>query len=90
MPNKVVIFPAGKQTEAQAYVTACDTHFAATFEPGGKFGYIRQDAFGQWVAPYYGPPWEFTAGAPFDPPTEVEALRADGVLHDFAVWPPDE
>lgn len=90
MPNKLVIFPSGKQTEAQAYKDACDTHYAATFESGGMFAYIRNDAFGQWVVPYYGPPWEFITGQPFNPPPEIEALRTDGVLHDFAVWPEEE
>ncbi|MDH6265556.1 hypothetical protein M2360_000946 [Rhizobium sp. SG_E_25_P2] len=90
MANKVVIFPESKEAEARAYVAACDAHFAATFEPGGIFGYVRNDAFGQWVAPLYGPPWEFITGEPFAEPAECAALRVDGVLHDYAVWPEDE
>ena len=90
MANKVVIFPETKQAEAQAYADGCDVHFAATFEPGGQFAYVRPDTFGQWVVPFYGLPWEFNTGEPFAEPVECAALRVDGVLHDFAIWPADE
>ena len=90
MPNKVVIFPEAKQADAQTYKDACDAHFAATFEPGGTFAYIRNDTYGQWVVPYYGHPWNMDGVTPFNPPAEIEALRVDGVLHDFAVWPEEE
>ena len=29
-------------------------------------------------------------GVPFEEPAECLALRADGVLHDYALWPEDE
>lgn len=87
MPNKVIIFPVEKKTQADAYKAACDAHFATTFQAGGVFAYVATDAYGQWVVPYYGAPWEFITGQPFTPPPEIEALRADGVLHDTAVWP---
>lgn len=90
MANKVVIFPEGKQASALAYKAGVDAHFAANFEPGGVFAYVRTDAFGQWVVPFYGPPWEFITGQPFSEPSGCAALRVDGVLHDFAVWPPEE
>lgn len=90
MPNKVVIFPETKEAEAEAYVAACDAHYAATFEPGQGFGYVRLDVFGQHVTPYYGPPWYFIEGVPFEEPAECLAARADGVLHDTAVWPDEE
>ncbi len=47
MANKVVIFPEGKQGEADAYKAGCDAHYAASFEPGGQFAYVRNDVFGQ-------------------------------------------
>lgn len=90
MANKVVIFPETRQAEAQTYTDACDAHYAATFEIGGIFAYIRNDAFGQWVVPYYGPPWNFDGVNEFAPPAEIEALRVDGVLHDSAVWPEEQ
>lgn len=90
MANKVVIFPDTMLAEAQAYKTACDAHYAANFEPGGQFGYVRPDVNGDWVAPFYGPPWEFITGQPFEEPAECEALRVDGDIHDFAIWPVEE
>lgn len=90
MANRVVIFPTEKLASAEAYVAACDAHYAANFEPGGVFGYVRPDAEGQHVAPYYGPPWEFITGQGFTEPAECAAARVDGVIHDFAIWPPEE
>lgn len=90
MANKVIIFPSTKKIQADAYKAACDAHYAATFEPGGIFAYVRPDAFGQWVVPYYGPPWNFDGINLFTPPANIEALRVDGVLHDFAVWPEEQ
>lgn len=90
MANRVVIFPVEKQAAAENYKTVVNAHFAATFEPGGAFAYIRNDAEGQWVVPYYGPPWEFNIGEGFTEPAECIAARADGVIHDFAIWPPEE
>jgi len=90
MANKVVIFPESKEAEAQAYRNGVNAHYAATFEPGGQFAYIRNDAYGQWVVPFYGPPWEHVTGTPFAEPAECLALRSDGVLHDSAVWPTEE
>jgi hypothetical protein len=90
MANKVVIFPEAKQAEATAYVAACDAHYAANFEQGGRFGYVRPDAFGKWVTPFYGPPWEFIEGQGFVEPANCAALRADGEIHDTAIWLQDE
>lgn len=87
MANKVVIFPEAKQAEAEAYKAACDAHYAANHEPGGIFAYIRNDAFGQWVVPHYG---LVLNGEPFDEPEGFAELRAEGMLHDTAVWSPEE
>lgn len=90
MPNRVVIFPATKLAEALAYKAACDAHYAATYEVGGVFAYVRPDYEGQHVVPLYGPPWNFDGITPFVEPPECAALRVDGVIHDFAIWPPEE
>lgn len=81
--SKVIIFPEAKQLEAQAYADGCNAHYASNIEPGGTFTYLREDAFGQHVTGYYG---EVVNGLPFVEPGECLALRADGVLHDSAVW----
>lgn len=86
--SKVVIFPVGKEAPALAYANGCNAHYAANVEIGGAFTYPpRPDAFGQSVTAYYG---EIVNGLPFTEPTECAALRSDGVIHDFAVWPPEE
>lgn len=87
MPNKLVIFPESKQAEAEAYKNAVNVHYAATFEPGGLWAYIRLDAFGQHVVPLYAEPWFFADPGDFTEPPELAALRVDGVTHDFAVYP---
>ena len=86
--SKVIIFPIGKEAEATAYANGCNAHYAANIEPGGTFTYApRPDIFGQSVTAYYG---EIVNGQPFEEPAECLALRADGVLHDSAVWPVEE
>ena len=89
MANKVVIFPVTKLAEAEAYAAECNAHYAANFEPGGQFAYIRPDYMGQHVVPLYGPPWTFD-GTPFDEPAECAALRVDGVIHNEAIWPDED
>lgn len=85
--SKVVIWPVGKEVEAQAYHDAANTHYAANYEEGGQFTYIRNDAFGQWVCGYYG---EILNGVPFEEPQGFAELRADGVVHTSVVWPTEE
>lgn len=86
--SKVVIFPIGKEAQAQAYANGCNAHYAANIEPGGAFTYPpRPDAFGQSVVAFYG---EIVNGAPFVEPAGCLALRSDGVLHDSAIWPIEE
>lgn len=84
--SRVIIFPASKEAAAQAYADGCNAHYAANIEPGGMYTYLRNDAFGQWVTVYYG---DLVNGLPFEEPAECLALRSDGVLHDFAIWPED-
>mgnify|MGYP000343616901 CR=1 FL=1 len=88
MPNRLVIFPVEKHTEAEAYQTAVNVHYAANYEPpDGQWAYLRNDAFGQWVVPLYAPPHYWLEPGDFTEPPELSALRVDGVTHDFAVWP---
>jgi hypothetical protein len=90
MANKVVIFPVGKETEARAYAAWTDNN--NPFPENGQEGswaYVRNDVFGQWVVPYLGPPFTYS-GVVFEEPEGGEAMRADGVLHDQAVWPAEE
>lgn len=86
MTNRVVIFPSGKQTSANSYSAACDTAWAA--RDGGGFSYVTVDAFGQWVVPYLGPPFEYPVGTVFEEPAPCLAARDDGVLAD--TWTPPE
>lgn len=86
MPNRVVLFNSA--AEATAYRDACNADYAARFEPGGTFAYLRQDAQSHWVTPYYGPPWEFIGGEPFNAPPEIEALCV-GEIVDTVTWPED-
>jgi len=83
--SKIVIFPIGKETEAQAYADGCNAHYTVHVEIGGIFTYQpRPDIYGQKVVAYYG---EVVNGAPFTEPAECLALRADGVLHSTVSWP---
>ena len=84
MGNHVVIFPAEKEAEANAYRDAANAWFAANFpsDPQELYCYIRQDAFGSWVVPYIGPPAEYPYGTPMLEPAELVPLRADGVISD--------
>ena len=88
MGNKVVIFPVERETEARAYADWTDLN--SPFEPGpGAWAYVRNDVFSQWVVPYLGPPFTWD-GVEFPEPAGGEVMRVDGVLHDTAVWPPEE
>lgn len=86
MPNRFVIFPASKLTEAQAYKAWGDQEWRdLSGEPGGILGLLQEDAFGQHVTTYFGPPFVWQDEVP-EPP-EGPAMRADGVLADDWVRP---
>lgn len=90
MPNRFVIFPVGKQTEAEAYKAWGDAQneaFAVSLgiAPGNNtiLGNLNVDAFGQWVTTYFGPPYTFgIPGGDVIEPEDGPAMRADGVLAD--------
>lgn len=86
MANRVVIFPIAKQAEAQTYREFTDAN--SPFFPDA-FAYLRNDAYGQWVVPYLGPPFAWN-GVEFPEPAGGEAVRADGVLADTVTWTLDE
>ena len=86
MGNRVVIFPVSKETEALAYKAWTDAN--SPFYPD-PFAYCRNDAYGQWVVPYLGPPFTYN-NVEVPEPAGGEAMRADGVLADTVTWPDEE
>jgi len=89
MPNRFVIFPVDKLTAAEAYKAWGDAQFQAlSGEVGGILGLLNTDAFGQHVTVYFGPPFVWMEEVP--EPVGGPAMRADGVLHDDWVRPPEE
>lgn len=89
MPNRFVIFPEGKQAAAEAYKAWGDAQWQAiSGENGGILGLLSVDAFGRWVTVYYGPPFVYIDEVP--EPEDGPAMRADGVLHDDWIRPPEE
>ena len=82
--STVVIFPAAKQAQAQAYADAVNAHWAANYEPGGVWTYPpREDCFGQWGVCFFG---EMIGEITYVEPPELLALRADGVRCVAITW----
>lgn len=91
--NHFCIFPVGKLAAAQAYQAAVNDWWQTNFEPDSSYAYLREDAFGQPVVPYLGPPIVFDFGAGLEElqePEGFEALREDAVLHESVVWPQED
>lgn len=96
MANELVAFPSGKQAEAVAYKDWANQQFATAFPGEGDYADLRQDAYGQWVTQYYGPPFRFPAmvivdgseqpGPLIEEPEDGPSMRADGVILRQAVW----
>lgn len=82
-----VIFPAGKDAEAEAYLAHLNANNPDT-TPGAIWAILRHDKYGQPVVPYLGPGGH--AGGDWPEPDGAEALRADGVLHAMVEWPVEE
>jgi hypothetical protein len=93
MANKVVIFPVSAEAAARAYAAWTDNNNPFTqpapADNSGSWAYVRRDAFDQWVVPYLGPPFAWNTVEFAEPPGGA-AMRAAGVLHDYAVWPAEE
>jgi hypothetical protein len=92
MANKVVIFPVGKEAQADAYRAWTNARFAERAPGEGGFGYAETilDMYGQRVEAFYGPPFEYPVGTLVEEPAGGAAMRADGVLHDRPVMPVEE
>lgn len=82
----VVLFPAGKEASADAYLTWCNSHNPDTTP--GAIWYMpdRVDAHGQRVVGYLGPGFMWN-GEDFPEPVGGPAARADGVLSTTVDWP---
>lgn len=88
MGNRLVVFPVGKEAEGLAYQAWSNAEGRNPFHPD-PFAYCRNDAFGQWVVPYLGPPFTYD-NVEVPEPEGGEVARADGVLVDMVTWPGDE
>lgn len=86
MANRLVVFPVGKESAALAYQAFANV--TSPFAPD-PYAYIRNDAFGQWVVPYLGPPFVYADNEVVEP-EGGEAARTDGVLVETVVWPDEE
>lgn len=81
----VVIFPVGKESEADAYLAFVN----ANNPDEGDFYDVKVDRHGQRVVGYLGPEGFTWMGQPYPEPEGGEAARADGVLADSVEWPED-
>jgi hypothetical protein len=84
----MILFPAGKEAAADAYLAFCNAHNpdptpgAIWYLPG------RIDAHGQRAVGYLGPGGQWNGGDWPEPMGGV-AARADGVLSATVEWPVD-
>ena len=82
--RNVVIFPAGSEASADAYLAFCNAH-----NPDGGEWYPpdRVDGEGRRVVAYLGPAGFQYDGAPFPEPEGGPAARSAGTLSDTVEWP---
>jgi len=96
MPNRLVIFPHGKETSANAYRVWGDEKngdaavaLGLSREDNSVFSAPgRVDKDGQMVVNYFGPPYTIDGVHVIEEPADGPAMRADGVLSD--IWSPPE
>jgi hypothetical protein len=91
MANRQVVFPTDKQTEAQAYCDWTGLNWPGYVEADPSthaFAEVGEDAYGQWVVAYLGPPFEYPVGTPCPEPSGGPAMRAAGVI--ATPWPIEE
>jgi hypothetical protein len=84
----LVIFPVGKEVEADAYLAFCNANNPDD-TPGAAWYTERFDKHGQRVVGYLGPGGQWNGGD-WPEPEGGEAARADGVLSGMAEWPVEE
>lgn len=90
--REVLLWPAGKEAQADAYLDKADAAYAAlTGNPGDLF-YARDrfDKRGQRVTGYYGPTGMEWNGTGIAEPAACLAARADAVLATSVDWPEEE
>lgn len=87
--SDVVIFPVGKEDEADAYLAFCNTHNPDVSASNWYYPDIV-DKYGQRVVAYLGPTGFIWNGAPFPEPVGGPAARADGVLNGNVEWPEED
>jgi len=85
-----VVFPIGKEAEADAYLAWCqdnnpDPTAGATWEP-----LWPTDKYGQRAIPFPGPTGLIWYGEPFPEPQGGATMRADAVLVTNIEWPVEE
>ncbi len=86
----VVIFPVGKEAEADSYLAFCETHNPDE-TPGATWYYPDAvDKWGQRVVAFLGPEGLTWNGEPYPEPDGGEVARADGVLSAAVEWPDEE
>jgi len=79
--SRVVIFPVGKEAEADSYLAFCNANNPDT-TPGAQWWPANWiDAHGQRYVGYLGPLGQWNGGN-WPEPAGGEAARADGVLSD--------
>lgn len=84
--SKVVIFAAGAEAAADAYLAFCDAHNP---DPeAGALWYLPDavDADGRRVVGYLGPGGQWNGGD-WPEPEGGEAARAAGMISDHVRWP---
>lgn len=85
--SDVVIFPVGKEDEADAYIDFCNLNNP---DEGNWYPNNRVDKYGQRVVAYLGPTGFIWNGQPFPEPEGGPEARADGVLNGNVEWPEEE
>lgn len=86
--SDLVVFPVGKETEADSYLAFCNANNPDA--PSPWYDNTRVDKYGQRVVGYLGPTGFLWNNQPFPEPSGGEAARVDGVLSSTVEWPEEE